>query len=103
MSHDEQSNVSHVTQLSNKNVQTPQPAEKANDLSNHVTYTVKQTIVSGEYIYLATLLVNSLINLDNTQKNSFIDGELLVQPKQTQIKITNIELWTDASIILMDL
>lgn len=42
VSHDEQSNVSHACHSIVQYVQTPQTIEKANDLSNHVTSTVKK-------------------------------------------------------------
>ena len=76
----------------------------SDDLAKNVSQNLKQKIVAGEFIDLALLLTNSSASdLNNSQKISFIQGELVIQPKQTQHKFTTIETWTDSFIIYMSI
>jgi hypothetical protein len=78
---------------------TPSQTVKANDeVSHNVAHCIKQKIIAGEYIDLAVLLT-SKTTADEKYKLVFMQGELLIQPKQQQQKITNISLWTDAFLI----
>ena len=71
----------------------------SDELGRHVSQSNKEKIMMGQYIDLALLLKNSkLIEASNQQKNSIVQGQLVMQQKQ-QPKITNIELWTDAFLI----
>jgi hypothetical protein len=57
----------------------------------------------GQYIDMALLLQNSnLIDASNQQKNSIVQGQLVIQLKQ-QSKITNIELGTDAFFMFLNI
>ena len=81
---------------------TPSQTVKANDeLSHNVAHCIKQKIIAGEYIDLAVLLTNSKTTADEKYKLVFMQGELLIQPKQQQI--TNISLWTDAFLIYFNI
>jgi hypothetical protein len=76
----------------------------SDDLAKNVSQNLKQKIVAEEFIDLALLLTNSFAShLNNSQQISFIKGELVIQPKQTQQKITTIETWTDSFIIYMSI
>jgi hypothetical protein len=76
----------------------------SDDLAKNVSQNLKQKIVAGEFIDLALLLTNSSASdLNNSKKMSFIQGELVIQPKQTQHKFTTIETWTDSFIIYMSM
>ena len=77
----------------------PVPCTKASDdLARNVSSNLKQKIISGEYLDLSLLLVNSQAAAAENQKLVFVNGEILVQQKQ-QNKILSIESWTDAFII----
>jgi len=66
----------------------------SDDLAKNVSQNLKQNIVAEEFVDLALLLTNSSASdLNNSQKISFIQGELVIQPKQTQQKITTIETY----------
>lgn len=68
----------------------------SDELGRHVSQSNKEKIMMGQYIDLALLLKNSnVIEASNQQKNSIVQGQLVIQQKQ-QPKITNIELWRDA-------
>ena len=84
---------------------TPNVLSKAsNQLGANVSQSLKQKIASGEYIDLALLLSNSSSTSSNeNQKVAFVQGELVIQPKQSHKKITTVELWTDAFIIYMSI
>jgi len=91
-------------QSGNTYCEAPQHVIKASDnLACNVAQSVKQKIVLGEYIDMATLLTNSNANSSDTQKIAFLHGELVVQPKQSQQKITSVEVWTDAFIIYLSI
>lgn len=93
------------TTLHTGSIVTDQPiliSKASDDMGCNVPQTIKQKIIAGEYIDLALLLTNSQSSTD-THKITFVQGELLVQPKQQQQKITSIELWTDAFITYMSI
>lgn len=82
---------------------TPNVLPKASDqFGANVSQSLKQKIASGEYIDLALLLSNSNSTSSNeNQKVAFVQGELVIQSKQSHKKITTVELWTNAFIIYM--
>lgn len=73
-------------------------------IGDNVSNSIKTKIMAGEYIDLAILLTNSnATNMQDQQKIAFVNGELILQPKQNTPKITTIENWTDAFIIFMNI
>ena len=73
---------------------------KASDnISRNVSQNLKQKIISGEYIDLANLVCNVQNGSSDNQTISLVQGQLIVQSKQQDIKINNIEAWTDAFLI----
>ena len=78
----------------------PTPITSVKDeLGQNVSNNLKQKIVSGEFVDLAQIFVNSQVSsADENQSLILIKGKITIQPKQTK-KILNIESWTDAFII----
>ena len=84
--------------------ESPIQLQKASDeLGCNVAHNIKQKIIAGEYIDLATLLTNSQSTTIDTHKIAFVQGDLIIQPKQQQQKNTTIELWTDAYLVFMNI
>lgn len=79
---------------------------KANDeLALHVSSTIKQKIFKGEFVEFSSLLQNNNVQVkasNDRQTISIVQGELVVQPKHQQ-KVANIEQWTDAFLIFMNI
>ena len=70
---------------------------KASDnISRNVSQNLKQKIISGEYIDLANLVCNVQNGSSDNQTISLVQGQLIVQPKQQDIKTNNNEAWTEA-------
>ena len=59
----------------------------------------QMSIIAGEYIDLALLLINSQASLSDNHTVIVSHGELLIEPKQQHKQIVNIETWTDAFLI----
>lgn len=78
-------------------------SKASDDLSRNVASNLKQKIIAGEYIDLASLLVNSQTSMEERQKIIISQGELLIQPKQQQQKIVDIGSWTDAFLIFISI
>jgi len=75
----------------------------SDDISRHVVQNVRQKILAGEYLDLAILLDNTSNLQPQQQKIIMIEGELVIQPKRDNNKISNIESWTDAFIVFMSI
>lgn len=81
---------------------TMQPVHVAsfNDaLGANVSTSIRQKIISGEYIDLSILLST---NLDQDQEQKLLilaNGQLSFAPKSNKSKITDIKSWTDAFLI----
>ncbi|KAJ8319735.1 hypothetical protein KUTeg_002713 [Tegillarca granosa] len=75
---------------------TPITSFKDN-LGVHVSCSLKQKIVNGQFIELASLLEHTAINQPE-QKIYISNGELITKEKPSA-KITSIEKWTDAFLI----
>lgn len=74
------------------------------DMSLHVSQTMKEKVWKGEYIDLATLLPKKTVSHDNqNQTIKVINGELVIKPKEPSLKIDTIETWTDAFFIFMNI
>ena len=70
----------------------PMEIIKASDnISSDVSQNLKQQIISGEYIDLANLLCNVQNSSSDKQTIALVQGQLIVQPKQQDIKINTIE------------
>lgn len=67
-----------------------------NVIGLNVSQEIKNKIVSGQYVELAKLLINS--NEPQKQTIVMVNGELQTSEKNSK-KINNIEQWTDAFII----
>lgn len=63
----------------------------SDNISRNVSQNLKQKIISGEYTDLANLLCNVQNSSSDNQTISLVQGHLIVQPKQQDIKINNIE------------
>ncbi|CAG2206804.1 unnamed protein product [Mytilus edulis] len=72
------------------------------DITLHVNQNLRQKIHKGEYVDLALLLHNSVIDHDK-QNVTFEQGQLVINPVSPQTKITNIETWSDAFLIFMSI
>ncbi|XP_052086251.1 uncharacterized protein LOC127723599 isoform X2 [Mytilus californianus] len=72
------------------------------DITLHVSQNLRQKIQRGEYVDLALLLHNSVIDNDK-QKVTYEQGQLVINPVLPQTKITNIETWSDAFLIFMSI
>lgn len=80
----------------------PVLATKGSDeLTTNVPHNLKQNIVAGEYIDISLLFVNSMSSSNDSQKITFVQGELIIQPKQSHPKINSIEVWTDAFMVAL--
>ena len=78
-------------------------SKASDDLCRNVPIAVKQKIVSGEYIDLASLLTNTQGSSIDKHKIIVSQGELLIQPNQQQLKITNISSWTNAFLVFISI
>lgn len=74
----------------------------SDDISMHVLPTIKQKILTGEYVDLAVLLNHNSITHPQSQKIVLINGELVLQSKQDK-KILSVDSWTDAFIVFMSI
>jgi hypothetical protein len=70
-------------------------------MNTNVPHNLKQNIVAGEYIDISLLFVNSMSSSNDSQKITFVEGELIIQPKQSHPKINSIEVWTDAFMVAL--
>jgi hypothetical protein len=68
------------------------------DITVNVTQNIKQKIKKGEYVDLASLLINNQHH-DSKQKLIFQQRELILQPDQNYKNIFSIDTWTTAFII----
>jgi hypothetical protein len=73
----------------------------SDELTTNVPHNLKQNIVAGEYIDISLLFVNSMSSSNDSQKITFVQGELIIQPKQSHPKINSIEVWTDAFMVAL--
>ena len=97
--------VSHITSNSLPQLTTfstgvaPQPIMSINKVvSSTVPKNIKDNIINGEFIDLATLLSND--QNTNSQKLVIIKGEIAVQQSSnTNLKIQTIDQWTNVFII----
>lgn len=81
---------------------TPTPIQSiSGDISVGVAQNIQEKIVKGEYVDLATLLVNTN-QPDLTQRLALQNGELVLQKTQNS-KILNIEQWTTAFTIFISI
>jgi len=80
-----------------------QTSKASDDLCRNVPITVKQKIVAGEYVDLASLLINTQGSSFDKHKIIVSQGEPLIQPKQQQHKIANITNWTDAFFVFINI
>lgn len=67
-------------------------------LDYNVTDAIKQKIINGEYIDLGQLLQRRT-GPDKSKCLTIEDGQLVVQQKQSILKINDINQWTDAFVI----
>ncbi|VDI60981.1 Hypothetical predicted protein [Mytilus galloprovincialis] len=72
------------------------------DITLHVNQNLRQKIHKGEYVDLALLLRNSVIDHDK-QNVTFEQGQLVINPVSPKTKITNIETWSDAFLFFMSI
>jgi hypothetical protein len=73
----------------------------SDELGKNVSQSNKDTSMIGQYIALTLLLHNSnLIESSNQKTVSIVQGQLVIELKQ-QPQITNIELWTDAFMLII--
>ncbi|XP_062585898.1 uncharacterized protein LOC134247577 [Saccostrea cucullata] len=81
----------------------PQSITSVNDyLGMHVTPSVKQKIMKGEFVELHTLL-NKQTDIEALESRVlFSNGQLTLKPANT-IKITTIDTWLDAFFIYMSI
>ena len=87
--------------LPNTNIDICSKAE--DELGSHVAKKIKEKIISGVYVDLASLLQNSVVvDSEKHQKLAIVKGELVLQDKQTK-KINSIEMWTDAFIVYLSI
>lgn len=71
-------------------------------LGGNVSSNIKQKIVAGQFVDLATLLDNSVIT-HAPEKRIFISNGELVTREKTLFKITSIEKWSDAFLTFMSI
>ena len=74
---------------------------KASEISiaRNIGKNIKQIIGAGEYVDLGSLLNNPQNNTGANQTLTINQGQLVLQPKQQNKKITTIGMWTDAFLI----
>jgi len=75
----------------------------SDDIARNIPLSTKQKIIAGEYVDLASLLSNSQNTSTLGQNITFSQGQLIVQPKQPDLKINNIETWSDAFIVYISI
>ena len=77
---------------------SPEPVESAlSSISDGVAESLTDKIMKGEYVDLGNLLVHSEL-VNNSQKISIVNGELVVHQQLPKKKILNVDMWTDAFI-----
>lgn len=77
---------------------SPQPMTSINnDVAATVPQNIKEQIMKGEYIDLATLLSND--HNPNVQNLVLLKGELVVESPKSAVKILSIQQWSNVFII----
>lgn len=67
-------------------------------LGTHVPQIVRQSIYNNEFVHMHKML--PLKPHDEPQQQlAFVNGELVIQPKHKEIKITSVETWTNAFLV----
>lgn len=67
-------------------------------LGTHVPQIVRQSIYNNEFVHMHNML--PLKPHDEPQQQlAFVNGELIIQPKHKEIKITSVETWTNAFLV----
>ena len=83
-----------IANVSMTNNCTPMPIDSiSSDISIGVPDNIKEKIVKNEYIDIGSLLPNN-IHIENSQKLTIYQGELVLQKTQNKVKIDNIDQWT---------
>ena len=73
------------------NISTPMPIDSiSSDISIGVPDNIKEKIVKSEYIDIGSLLPNNM-HIENSQKLTIYQGELVLQKTQNKVKIDNID------------
>lgn len=81
---------------------TPTPVINiTNDVASTVPQTIKDKVVKGEYIDLATLLTNS--SSHDVQKLVVSNGEITIQNQKAKSKLLTLDQWTNAFIIFISI
>lgn len=77
----------------------PSPLCSVTDaLGAHLPTNIRQAIYSNEFVHLNKLLPLKA-NEEPQQQLAFVNGEIVIKPKTKEIKIANIESWTNAFLI----
>ena len=85
------------------NNSTPMPIDSiSSDISIGVTDNIKDKIVKSEYIDIGSLLPNN-IHIENSQKLTIYQGELVLLKTQSKVKIDDIDQWISAFIVFISI
>ena len=94
-------NFAPIATGTNFNMNIPFEISKASDdISRNVPQSLKQILIAGEFIDLSNLLCNTQNSSGSKQTITIVQGQLVLQPKLHDIKINDIETWTDAFLII---
>ena len=92
-----------IANVSMTNNCTPMPIDSiSSDISIGVTDNIKDTIVNSEYIDIGSLLPNN-IHIENSQKLTIYQGELVLLKTQSKVKIDDIDQWISAFIVFISI
>ena len=92
-----------IANFSMTNNSTSMPIDSiSSDISIGVPDNIKEKIVKSEYIDIGSLLPNN-IHIENSQKLTIYQGELVLQKTQNKVKIDNIDQWTSAFIVFISI
>ena len=78
-------------------------AGAACDIDAHVSIGIKAKICNGEYVDLSTLLHSPFASNDNGSTLSVVEGQIMIKPRSKLPKILDIEKWTDAFLIFINI
>ncbi|CAC5406824.1 unnamed protein product [Mytilus coruscus] len=79
-----------------------QSTKASDELGMYISIANKEKIANGEFIDLACLLQNTNIQNNSIKQTiCFVPGELVLQQKQQQQKITNIDQWTELFLVFI--
>lgn len=75
-------------------------SKASDDISRNVPQSLKQILIAGEFIDLSNLLWNIQNSSGSKQAITIAQGQPVLQPKLHDIKISDIDTWTDAFLII---